>query len=104
MNVSEKILVNRESIEEIQTKLKGLKLRSNSKEIQSTINEIIEILNNELNIKNISIEDMIKNKMIETKISNPELHFKLYMLYRKLCDGKINEEDALKYYEIYITI
>lgn len=102
--MNEKILVNKDSLEKMQTKLRGLKVMLEDKEMLSTIIEILDLVQNELKIKDISVEDMIKDKMNETKFSNPELNFKLYMLYRKLEQGKIDTDEALKAYELYVKM
>lgn len=102
MSVSEKIVVKKDSLEKMKVKLRGLKVSIEDKSVQSAIGEILDILDNELNDRDISLENTIKNKMIETKISNPDQHFKLYMLYRKLVEKRITEEEALKDYEIYL--
>ena len=39
--------------------------------------------------------------MTKTEVTNPELSFKLYMLYRKLSDGKIDDAEAARDFEIY---
>ena len=101
MDTSEKILVEKYRLEKMQVKLKGLKLSVEDKNAKYVIGEILELLDTELNVKHISVENMIKDKMNETKLSNPDQHFKLYMLYRKLVDNKITEEEALKGYKLY---
>lgn len=102
MDSSDKVLVNKESLESIQIKLRGLKVSLDDKNAQSVIGEILEILDNELKIETISIEQIIHDKMNETKYLNHELHFKLYMLYRKVVENKITEEEAAKAYELYL--
>lgn len=104
MSINDKIMVNKDSLEKIQTKLRGLKVTVQDKEIRLLVSEILELLNGELNPIDISLEDMIYNKMKETKSTNPDLHFKIYMLYRKLSDGKIDEDEALKAYKAYINM
>ncbi len=104
MAINEKIMVNKDTLEKMQTKLRGLKLMVQDKEIQSLVIDILELLDNELRAKDSSLEDIIYDKMKETKNSNPDLHFKLYMLYRKLSDGKIDENEALKNYKVYMSM
>lgn len=104
MSINEKIMVNKDTLERMQIKLRGLKVVIQDKEIQSLVSDILELLNEELKAIDISLEDIIYNKMKETKNSNPDLHFKLYMLYRKLSDGKIDEDEALKAYKVYISM
>lgn len=104
MYINEKVIVNKESLDKMQTKLRGLKVIVKDKQIQSLVSEILELIDDELNAKDISVEEIIKDKMKETKFSNPELHFELYKLYRKLTDGKIDEAEALKAYHLYTSI
>ncbi|MVX67370.1 hypothetical protein GKZ28_27505 [Clostridium chromiireducens] len=104
MSISEKIVVNKDKLEKIQTKLRGLKVMVHDKETQLLVTDILELLDGELKENDNSVEDMIYNKMNETKNSNPDLHFRLYMLYRKLSDGKIGEDEALKAYKTYISM
>lgn len=101
MGIGEKVLFQKDSLEKIETKLRGLKLTVKDKEVQSEINEILELFDEGLKTKNVSLKEMIEDKMNETKFSDPEQHFKLYMLYRKLEENKITEEEALKVYELY---
>lgn len=101
METDEKILIKKGDLEKIKTKLKGLKVLVRDKESINTVNEIMELLDNEMKDKNISIKEMIHKRMRETEYSNPELNFKLYILYRKLSDNKISEEEALKIYKMY---
>ncbi|MGH4125752.1 MAG: hypothetical protein ACREV6_22800 [Clostridium sp.] len=46
-----------------------------------------------------SVEDEIFEKMVEVKQLNPDLHTKLYMLYRNLMSGRISELDAMDSFE-----
>lgn len=102
MGTSENILIQKDTVEKIQEKISELKASLKDKNHQSIIDEILELLENELRVKDIPLEDMIHDKMVETKFSDPELNFKLYMLYRKLTENKIRKEEALKIYEMYI--
>lgn len=104
MDSSERIAVKKDSLEKMKVKLKMLKVSVEDKSAKSLIVEILEFLDNEIMFEKISVEQMIKDKMIETKVSNPDQHFKLYMLYRKLQDNKITQEEALREYEIYIKL
>ncbi|MGV8982719.1 hypothetical protein [Clostridium sp.] len=47
----------------------------------------------------ISVEDKIFEKMVEVKQVNPDLHLKLYILYRNLVSGRISGVDAIASYE-----
>jgi len=47
----------------------------------------------------LSLQNMIFEKMVEVKHRNPDLHLKLYMLYRNLLSSRISEEDAMASFE-----
>lgn len=96
MNMSEKVVVNKEGLDKIKIKLKGLKVSVEDKNAKSIIDEILKIFDDEIFNENISLEKIIKDKMAETKVSNPDQNFKLYMLYRRLTDNKITQEEALR--------
>jgi len=51
-----------------------------------------------------SIENIIYEKMIEVKHSSPDLHLKLYMLYRNLVSGRISKEDAIISFESSLSL
>ena len=51
-----------------------------------------------------SIEDVVYEKMVEVKHTNPELHLKLYMLYRNLVCGRISKEDAIISFERFLNL
>ena len=99
---NENIVVNKETMDKIELKLKGLKLQLQDKTLIKDLQETIDLLEGEIKTKANSLQENIKEKMNETKYSNPEAHFKFYMLYRKLVDNQVTEEEALKAYEIYI--
>lgn len=76
---------------------------------QTYLTEIIDITAQHVGYKKEVLNRIDKRHnsqlaMIETKLSNPDLNLKLYMLYRKLVDNKITAEEALKGYEIYLNL
>ena len=66
--------------------------------LNSSILELEKSLNGESRLE---ISELIYEKMKEFKEKDPDLHFKLYMIYRKLEDGKLSEEDAIHAYKSY---
>ena len=74
----------------LKTKIEGL---------QSLVSNIINIVDNK-----ISVEEIIYEKMVKVKHLNPELHFKLYMLYRNLMSGRISEVNAMSSYESCLSM
>ncbi|HEY8889390.1 MAG TPA: hypothetical protein VIM70_03990 [Clostridium sp.] len=64
------------------------------------VDELQSFISSLLVVGNISsMEDVIYEKMLEVKNTRPDLHFKLYMLYRDLVCGRISKEDASNSFE-----
>lgn len=103
MDIEEGVVFKKETVETLQTKLRILKITSTETAVKSKVEEILNIIDSEIQEKNKSIEEIIYEKMNETKVNNKELNVKLYMLYRKLLDEKITKEDAVRLYEIYVS-
>lgn len=103
METNEKILVERTYLEKIKTKLEGLKVTVNSDSAEGVIYDILNLLDDELKVKQISVKSKIYSTMEQTKFSNPDLNFKLYILHRKLQENKISDEEALRLYKCYIN-
>lgn len=101
MSINDKLVVKRDNLEKIQTNMKVLKVMIEDKDALKILEEMSEIIEGELKIEEIPIKDKIKDKMTKTEDKDPELSFKLYMLYRKLSDGKIDEAEATRDFEIY---
>ncbi|KYH35026.1 hypothetical protein CLTEP_10190 [Clostridium tepidiprofundi DSM 19306] len=102
MNNGEKVLMDSNLLKKIKSGLQQIRIRVADEELKGEVDKILQLLDNNDNdeIKFESLEDTIHNKMKTTK--DKDLNVKLYMLYRKLQDGKISESEALKLYEIYV--
>lgn len=99
------ILMNREILEKVKVKISQIEKISQEPIIKEMSKEILELLNKkDLNKNKEFIEETLleqmKQKMKSTK--DKDLNLKLYMLYRKLEEQKISEEDALRLYEMYL--
>ena len=101
MSINDKLVVKREDLEKLKADLKVLKVLSDNKDALRIINEMSEVIEDNLKFDEVNIKDKIKDKMTKTEVTNPELSFKLYMLYRKLSDGKIDDAEAARDFEIY---
>lgn len=106
MYSEDKIWVSRNELEKVCLKLKGLKLVLKDNDLKDIINESIEILDKEIKYENtraegINVEQLISNKMVNTKYSNPDLNFILYKLLRRLQNKQIDENEAMRIYEMY---
>lgn len=97
-NIEEKKIVLRESLfEELKLGLIEIKQVSKEENIKVKAEKLLKLINRENTLLNESIEEIIYNKMKSTQ--DEELNVKLYMLYRKLQDDKISEDEALTQYE-----
>lgn len=100
----EKILVNKETLTKIQSRATAIKLIAKDKQIIKEAQDILEMIDKELDQNSLSLIEKINKKMKETKLSDPELNANLYILYRKLSDGKISEQDAAELFERYVDL
>lgn len=98
------INIEKETIENILLDLNNVLLTCDSLSSREKIEKIILTLSKTIDRDNVSIDDLILDKMRQTKVKDPDLHLKLYMLHRKLQDGKISEEEARAVYKNYYTI
>ncbi len=71
------------------SELKDIQTLSSERLLQQKIDLLIKYMENIVKYKNDEpFEDTIYKKMKEVRLDNPELNSKLYILYRKLSDGK----------------
>jgi hypothetical protein len=97
---NEKITITVQQAEEIIEELNKIsdlcfepKLKKKMEGLQNFVSSVLNT-GNEL-----SIQEVIYEKMVEVKRVNPDLHLKLYMLYRNLMSDKISEIDAMESFE-----
>lgn len=100
----DKILVDREVLGKIVVGLNNVKLISNDKFVKKEVEDLLKLLKDEMDEDKIPLQEIIYEKMIEFKRSNPETSADLYIIYRKLSDGKISEKDALTQFELYVQV
>lgn len=101
---NEKISLNVETFRKIKTSLTNIKLLSNDKYVKKEADELLKLIESDLKFSEVSIADMIYDKMKETKRSNPDLSADLYILYRKLTDSKITESEALEAFQLSVQM
>lgn len=100
----DKILISKSCINKLVSGLKTVKLSEKNKILKKQIAQMLNMLDDELNYSNVSLEERILEKMKETKTSDPDMNANLYILYRNLTNGRITEEQALDRYNMYIKI
>ncbi len=102
--MNDKVLLNKSLFQRIILELKELKVTCKDEQMNKKIGELLKAIYDDINNKNLSLEELIKEKMKETKFTNPDLNASLYLLYRNLISGKITEEDALIRFEAYVRM
>lgn len=101
-----KILIEKKVFDKIVVNLQKIREKSTEDDIiylaTDILNSIREADENSLNegFQGETLIERIKYKMRTTK--DKDLNLKLYMLYRKLEEGKVPELEALKLYEMYL--
>jgi len=97
---SKLIMIEESKIKEIRLGLNELKLSVGDEQLRKKVEKLINLLEGKKEEEEESIADMIYKKMKDTE--DPELNVKLYMLYRKLEEGKVDENEALRQYNIFV--
>lgn len=101
--MEEKLLVNQEVVTKIQSRAMAIKLTSKDRQVIKEAEEILEIIEKILKDNTLTLNEKIEKKMKDTKFSDPEMNANLYILYRKLSDGKISPKDAEALFQLYIN-
>ncbi|MBU3159051.1 hypothetical protein KPL37_04670 [Clostridium frigoris] len=105
MGIDNQVSIKVESIEKIIKELNEISILSAEPHLKIKIEELQKFVSNLLNLDSkSSIEDIIFEKMVEVKNSSPDLHLKLYMLYRNLVSGRIAKEEAIISYERSLSL
>jgi len=105
VNKNNKLSIGVEALEKIVKGLKEISLLCYEPNLKVKIEELQSFVSSIFNLDSkISAEDVIFEKMVEVKRLNPELHLKLYMLYRNLVSGRISEMDAMISYESCLNL
>ncbi|CAB1241963.1 hypothetical protein ACFHWD_06030 [Clostridium sp. MT-14] len=101
---SEKILINKNCIDMLISGLKNIKISSREKSIKKEAEKMLNLIEEELYKRNISLKQKILEKMKETKSTDPNMNANLYILYRNLDSGQISEEQALELFKMYVKM
>ena len=105
MNNNNQVSIGVDAIERITRELKEISLLCSDTHLEMKIDELQCFVTSILGQGNkFSAEDLIFEKMVEVKHMNPDLHLKLYMLYRNLVSNRISEEDAIASFEILLGL
>ncbi|MBU3155077.1 hypothetical protein [Clostridium estertheticum] len=105
MGIDNQVSIGVESIEKIIKELNEINIFSSEPHLKIKIEELQSFVSSLINLESkSSVEDVIFEKMVEVKNSSPDLHLKLYMLYRNLVCGRISKEDANISFESLINL
>ena len=100
MDSNNGVLIKVEAIEKIIKDLKEINLICYEPDLKIKIEELQRFVSGVLAPRSkISAQDVIFEKMVKVKYVNPDLHLKLYMLYRNLVSDRISEVDAMASFE-----
>lgn len=100
--VQDRLIVNKDMLKKIQSRAKEIELITKDKSIAQNAEEIVEIINDIFKDNFTTLLEKIEQKMKEVKHSDPEMNASLYILYRKLVDKKISDENAATLFDVYI--
>ncbi|KMT22626.1 hypothetical protein [Clostridium cylindrosporum] len=99
MLVNDNIVISKQTVKKILLELNNINLICDDNLIKDKVENIISLIKNSSDIDcEVSTLTKIYNKMQEIREVNEELHVRLYMLYRKLQDAKISEDEAQRTY------
>ncbi|AAO36225.1 hypothetical protein K144313037_14980 [Clostridium tetani] len=101
--IDDKLIVDKNILKKIQSRATGIKITSKEKPIIKDAEEIIQIIDKILEDNSITLVEKIEQKMRDVRYSDPEMNANLYILHRKLVDGKINHKDADNLFHLYIN-
>ncbi|MBU3098611.1 MULTISPECIES: hypothetical protein [Clostridium] len=105
MGINNEVSIGVESIEKIIKELDEISVLCSEPYLKIKIEELLGFVSSIVNSESkSSVEDMIFEKMVEVKNSSPDLHLKLYMLYRNLVSGRISKEDAIISFESSLSL
>ncbi|MBU3214274.1 hypothetical protein LL033_19155 [Clostridium estertheticum] len=105
MSIDNQVSIGVESIQKIIKELDEISVLCSEPYLKIKIDELQNFVSSFIILESkSSVEDKIFEKMVEVKNSSPELHLKLYMLYRNLVCGRISKEDALISFESSLSL
>ncbi len=105
MDNKKTIAIDFETLEGIISELQEIEALTPEGAVKFRVNNLIENIKKYTGVNsNDSLEEKILKKMRESKTNNPELHTKLYILYRNLTEGRISFENAEGMYENYLEM
>jgi hypothetical protein len=105
MSNNNEVIIKVETIQEIIKEMKEISTLCSTPQLKGKIERLQKLVSSFLELREkVPAQDLIYDKMVQVKHLNPDLHLKLYMLYRNLTSGRISEADALNAFESYLSM
>ena len=105
MNSNNQVSISEETINEIINEIKEINSLCSTPHLKAKVERLQKLVSSFLEFKEkVPAQDIIYEKMVQVKHLNPELHLKLYMLYRNLTTGRISEIDAMTSFESCLSM
>ena len=89
-------------LERIQLDLREIEPICSDYFVNERIHKILEYIEKETIDNKIVLEELIKERIKETRSFNSELNTSFYFLYRNFSEGKISIRDAQSMYDMYV--
>jgi hypothetical protein len=105
MSSNNQVSIEVETIDKIIRELDEISILCSEPHLKMKVEGLQRYVSSVLDLGNKpSVQEMIYKKMVEVKHINPDLHLKLYMLYRNLTSGRISEIDAISSFESCLSL
>ena len=105
MSNKNEVSISVETIEEIIKEIKEISALCSTPSLKAKVERLQRLVYSFIKMQDkVPAQDLIYDKMVQVKHLNPELHLKLYMLYRNLTSGRISEADARTSYESCLSM
>ena len=105
MSSNNKVSIQVETMQKIVKELSEISILCSESHLKIRIEALQSYVSSVVDLGGkVSVLDVIYKKMVEVKYTNPDLHLKLYMLYRNLVSGRISEVDAMSSFESCLSL
>lgn len=105
MSSNNQILIQIETIQKIIKEINEISILCAEPHLKMKVEGLQDYVSSILDLSTKpSVEEIIYDEMVKVKHTNPDLHLKLYMLYRNLISGRISQVDAMSSFESCLSL
>ena len=105
MSSNNQVSISVEQVQEIIKEIKEISTLCSTPHLKGRVDRLQKFISGLLEAREkVPAQEIIYEKMVQVKQNNPDLHLKLYMLYRNLTSGRMSEADAMTSFESYISM